>query len=804
VFTLAGMTQDPADDWLKPARFGLLLALLIAGLYPDVVVGLRTFVFRDFGLYSYPLAFYHRESFWRGEIPLWNPLSHCGLPFLAQWNTLVLYPLSAVYLLLPLSWALGLFNLAHLLLAGLGMYFLGYRWTSNRLAAAGAGVAFAFNGFTLNSLIWPHYLAALGWMPWVVWLGERAWREGRGAVVAAALVGAVQMLTGGPEIIVVTWVLLGLLALAELVRGRLARQRLLWRLALVVALVTGLSAAQLLPFLELLRHSQRGTEYAEGDWSMPWSGWANLLVPLFRCHPSSSGVYFQAGQGLTSSYYLGSGVLALAVLAVCRLRAWRVWLSAVLISVCLGLATGRHTPLWDWARAVFPPLGYMRYPIKFVIPVVFLVPLLAAVALARWQAAEGHEAARWRRTALQVGTVLGIVTLGIIGLAVLRPAPDERSITTVFNGATRLLFLGAILGCGGLLMRSRQGARAPAAPPAGSDRVELGGGSRRACLLSLGLLTLLWLDVATHAPRQNPTVEAAVYAPGLAPLHQLKPQPALGESRALLRLDAILTLRSKFLTNAFAAYLCHRLSLYDNCNLLDGIPKVDGFFPLCLRQEEAVRSQLYPTPAAFRTNLAEFLSVSQVTAEGDPLQFTARSGFAPLATAGQRPVFVAEAQSVSALLDPAWDPRAVVFLPPEAKPLILVTNQTQAQVRVVRFTAHCIELEVEASARSLVVVSQAFYPAWRASVDGRETPILRANHAFQALQVPAGRSHVKLVYRDRWFQTGAVVSLTTLLGCAVMGWRRRPGPDRRAATALERSLGGEVAGVGEPPTTDQR
>src|SRR5258706_4928015 len=99
-------------------KFALILTACLFLSYPEVVLGVKTFFFRDYGFFGYPLAFYHRESFWRVEIPLWNPLNNCGLPFLAQWNTLVLYPGSLFYLLLPLSWALGLFCLAHELLAG--------------------------------------------------------------------------------------------------------------------------------------------------------------------------------------------------------------------------------------------------------------------------------------------------------------------------------------------------------------------------------------------------------------------------------------------------------------------------------------------------------------------------------------------------------------------------------------------------------------------------------------------------------------------------------------------------------------
>ena len=118
-----------ADDWFTPGRFAALLALLIIACFPQVIFGVETFYFRDYQLFGYPLAFYHREAFWRGEIPLWNPYNECGLPFLAQWNTLTLYPLSLIYLLFPLPWSLSFFCLTHLFIAGMGMYFLAHRWT---------------------------------------------------------------------------------------------------------------------------------------------------------------------------------------------------------------------------------------------------------------------------------------------------------------------------------------------------------------------------------------------------------------------------------------------------------------------------------------------------------------------------------------------------------------------------------------------------------------------------------------------------------------------------------------------------
>src|SRR5205809_4495945 len=130
--------------WLTAGRFAAVLGVLVVAGFPAVATGQRTFVFGDFGLFGYPLAYYHRQSFWRGEVPLWNPLNDCGMPFLAQWNTLTCYPLSLIYLLLPMPWSLGLYDLCHLFLAGLGMYFLANSCTANRFGATVAGITFCF------------------------------------------------------------------------------------------------------------------------------------------------------------------------------------------------------------------------------------------------------------------------------------------------------------------------------------------------------------------------------------------------------------------------------------------------------------------------------------------------------------------------------------------------------------------------------------------------------------------------------------------------------------------------------------
>ena len=62
----------------------------------------------------------------------------------------------------------------------------------------------------------------------------------------------------------------------------------------------------------------------------------------------------------------------------------------------------------------------------------------------------------------------------------------------------------------------------------------------------------------------------------------------------------------------------------------------------------------------------------------------------------------------------------------------------------------------------LLVIADPFYPGWTATLDGKPVPILRANFAFQAVPVTAGRHELRLAYRNRWVGVGAAVSLGTL------------------------------------------
>lgn len=750
-------TRATTTQWFTPLQMAVVTALLLFAAFPQVLLGTRSFFFRDYGVLGYPFIHHARESFWRGELPLWNSLSNCGAPFLAQWGTMTLYPFSLIYLLLPLPWGLSVFWFVHLVWGAVGMHRLAQRWTRDPCSASVGGAAYVFSGFTFACLIWPNYAVALGWMPWVVWAAERAWTEGGTAVLVAALAATMQMLSGVPEIVMLTWLVVGTMWVGEMVvpgeGAALARGRSALRLGMVILLTAGLSAAQLLPFFDLLAHSQRELGALPAKWAMPAWGWANLLVPLFHCFETPQGQFFQYGQEFLSSYYLGAGPLVLAAWALCRVREGRVWALAALFLFGLVMALGEQTPLYGWFKAVVPVAGLARYPVKFVALAAFVVPLLAAYGVAQWS-----EAAREGKRSKTLWIVGGL-TLALMAALIVAawefPLRYDQPDVTAWNTLGRAGFLVLALA---LLW----------AAVWGRDRSEW-----VPRLAGLGLVATFALDAATHSPRQNPSLPARVFKPGLwSQAVELAP-PRFGESRLMISPAAEQGLLHSSVKDAEQNFLGKRLAEWSNLNVLDGIPKVNGASTLQLREQMQVQSLLYATTNRLLEGLMDFLGVSRFTKPGTVVEWTARTNFLPLVTAGQRAVFVEGTNALAALAAPEFDPREVVFLPREAAGAVTATNRTRARVVPGAFTAHRLEFVVEAEAPALVVVAQSFYHPWEAEVEGRPVPMWRANHAFQALEVPAGRSRVVVRYRDRNFRAGAAVSGATLLGCALFWLRRR-------------------------------
>jgi len=124
-----------------------------------------------------------------------------------------------------------------------------------------------------------------------------------------------------------------------------------------------------------------------------------------------------------------------------------------------------------------------------------------------------------------------------------------------------------------------------------------------------------------------------------------------------------------------------------------------------------------------------------------------------------------------------FDPRKTVILeeyPSDAPPV--PTEAAAGQVKVVSRGPGRYVLEAQASADSYLVLSEAYYPGWRAEIDGSTVPVLPANHLLQAVRLPPGKHVVTFAYRSRFLGLGFAVAVLALLvpaGIALVRRRRR-------------------------------
>jgi hypothetical protein len=749
-------TADAGEELFTPGVFAGMLAVLLAITFWPALSGDGALFYRDYGFLGYPFIHFHRESFWRGELPFWNPYVNCGAPFLAQWNTLALYPGSLLYLIPPLPWSLGFFCVAHLFLGGMGMYVLGVNWSGSRLAAAMAGVAFTFSGLMMSNHIYPNYLATFGWMPWLVLAMERAVRHGGRQIVVAALVGTMQMLTGAPELILLTWGFVAALVAAQAFQRRSEKrqsnapstQMAALRFIAVVLLVAGLTAVQMIPFFQLLAQSQRTSQFATTFWSFPTWGWADFLVPLFRCARTSQGTFVQAGQTFFPSCYLGIIPLLLAIAAIRRWRDPRVMVTVVVSVIVLFASMGERGPLYPLLRVIFPGMGFARYPVKFIGLLAFTVPLLACLGFGALRGSGRPARSLW----VIVGALLAGQVLVLLW-ACWRPLRTDDWSATWQSAAVRAFFLAVFAIVFWRLATAKAAVNS-------------------AKIAAMALIVLAWLDVHTHAPHQVPTIPSAAFAPGLAERLHLEPRPAPGVSRAMLSPYAEAFFHRRMVPDFLGDFIGERLALWYNLNILEGIPKVNGASTLQVRQQFEVETALYNSGTNLPAALMDFLAVTHLTAPGELHTWDKRASAMPMVTAGQQPQFLDDMPARERLFEAAFNPRTEILLPKAAEGIVKAGANSAARILAIHAGAKRVVADVDTGGQStLLTVAQSFYPSWTAEVDGTSVPVWRANYAFQAIEVGPGRHTVIFQVQDAGFRLGA---LGTLLSLAVCGgvWGR--------------------------------
>ncbi|MBK6405200.1 MAG: hypothetical protein IPF66_09260 [Holophagales bacterium] len=477
------MTVDPRGEKaarsvaLRGAAVGLLLAGALLG--PALANG-GVPARGDLPDFFWPMKAYTAERWANHEIPLWNPLSGAGEPWLAQLQSGALYPGDLPFLL---GWREGaLLGIAlHLVLAAAGMAFWIWELGASRSAALLAGGLYAGGGAFLSLVPVYNNACTAAWLPWL-FAGARRIIVGRsrGAGFAVSVAGA--FLAGEPAIAATgSAAAIGLAlfggAEGEAPAARQGLGRIAPRVAAALLAGVALAGAALLPFGALLQSSERRARTTREEALARAVGPSDLADLVSAPRPEATRVESRGRGGYLVTLALGPLPLLLAAGAGAGLPGRRRLLGGLALlagtGVLLSLGTaGLLAPvLFD--TGIFSGI---RYPARWFILPHLAIALAAGAGLDGWlwgrfgraepegsAVADGEEArdasARSRVALVALAGGIAVVLL-VAALAWFHPdARVSRDQGRTVAGAAAALFgIGALALARGRSDSSRQGA----------------------------------------------------------------------------------------------------------------------------------------------------------------------------------------------------------------------------------------------------------------------------------------------------------------------------------------------------------
>lgn len=720
-----------------------------------------------------------RDTLLSGHLPLWEPDTFGGFPFLAQPQQNTFYPPNWINLIVPVRVGVSLYMVAHVWLAAFGMFLFARRMGGRWLPSVLAGLSFAFGGLLAGRLWAGHQpvYAVFIWTP--LMLAALDWAIERRSIASAIIAGTpmgLAILAGHIPSFLYVGMIWGAFAVYLFITRR--RERWLVVRTTMIALVVGfaLAAVQLVPFLQFSATSGRiaeaDYEFAT-DYSFPPAHLITLLVPEFFGEPLEVG-YWSVPVFEELTYY--AGLLAVLGLILSWRRPTRLtWFYLLLVVFGLWLAFGRYGVLYELAYRFLPPFRIVRAPGRAAFLYLFAATALMAHALSVWRAAplqERHQKLRiyWPVAVGFLGLALfaALAATGAVFMAV-HPTDTSGRLWHQIGGYSLALL---VAGIGGALIWAYLMSSDPVTENGPTSRID-----RRSLVVGVALIVLVLADVWWFSFK-------------MVRLASSGPDPVWTDGRAIVG-------------EPHGRVLPWGVPLFSqNGAMVVDWPSVFGYDSLEPAAHIALASSV-PDP---RSTAYDILGATYVLA-GVPLD-DLTSGERPLTLVGQqgsawvyrraitlpiaRLVYAAEvipdgAAAIVRIHEPGFDPAAVAILDKDVSCTAGTPPEDTGVAEIVVHEPTRWEIRTRSAAPALLVLAENAYPGWEVTIDGQPAGSLTAYTSLRAVCVPAGDHVVMWSFVPRLYVWGGVATALGLILVIVATVLERRRNDARPDSAAKQA-----------------
>jgi hypothetical protein len=692
-------------------------------------------------------------EFWKGgAIPLWNPYAFSGTPLLANYQSAVLSPLNLLYFTLPFIDAWSIAVLLQPLLAGLFMYLFVRALKISRLSALVSSISFMFCGFITSWMSYQTLGYAILFLPLSLFAIEKFFETRKWYYfLLLTITIPLSFLSGHFQISLYYLLFTIYYLLFKLFLTKDVKTTVVSSFSVVLGLLV--SAPQILPSIEFYYHSVRSEIFSAID-IIPWFYLPTLLAPDFFGNPVTRNDWL--GHYAEWNGYIGLIPLMLGFYSFTFKKSRKIVIFFLLLFLA-SILLAFKSPLLDLMISLKIPVLSTSTASRIIVLASFSLAVLSGFG---FEKLIGDFRNRNYKPLLILFASFGAIFAFLWGIVLLKLFIPQDHVHVAFSNL-RLpsLIFGAALGLIIISMLIKH--------------------KKILQLLPFLLVLIIAFDLLRFAMKWQPfDPRKYVY-------------PELPISKFLTSIKPYDRVFGNFGAEVTATYRVQGIEGYDPLYIARYGEFIAAASDGTYHKPER-SAVVFPKRGDHAQDMLNFLGVKYIVhkiADGRyawayPFWEYPVDYFAPVYKDASYEVYQnqkvfprafvvseyrvesSKEKLLSMMFDKGANLKEKTFLEESLDQKISDSAQGGADIK--SYKPNEVIIESSSSGRAILVLTDPYYPGWKAFVNGIPTKIYRANYAFRAVVIPEGKHEVRFTYNPDSFRIGVVLGIFGLLGALVM------------------------------------